>query len=74
MGNVVKGIASLAACYAAWGAIAICEPTLVSEEAAEKSKVLRAVKDATDGIVVGCKFLVAAPFIALGSLRNISGK
>lgn len=52
-------------CYAIWGIITVCDPVLVSEEAAQKSKVLETAKDITDLMVVGCKLAFTAPIIAV---------
>lgn len=54
-------------CYAVWGVIYVCDPVLISEKAAQKSKILEIAKAITDLTVVGCKLAFAAPLFAVSA-------
>ena len=61
MGKVLTVTGKMLACYVIWGAVAICDPVLISEEAAQSCKVLRVAKDVSDLFVCGCKLAFIAP-------------
>jgi len=61
MNEATKEILKMGATYAAYGLVTICDPHLVSDEAAEKSEVLNTVKLFTDGFFWGCKVVFCAP-------------
>lgn len=60
-------------CYVIWGIVFICDPVLISEEAAQKSKILETAKVISDLSVVGCKLAFAAPMIAVSDVLKKIG-
>ena len=71
MKEVTKGILKMGATYAAYGLVTICDPHLVSDEAAKKSEILGYVKAFTDGVFWGCKIMFCAPvWLAKGFIEQ----
>jgi len=54
--------------YAIWGIITICDPVLISEEAAQSCKILEVAKDVTDMMITGCKLAFVCPIVAVKSI------
>lgn len=67
MGSILMG---LAVSNAIWGLAFVCDPHLVSEEAAKNSKVLKFVKDSTDMVFNGMKLCMACELFAVGAVEN----
>jgi len=74
MWSVVKTITKVAGAYALWGVVTRCDPHLVSDEAANSSKVLRFVRDASDGVFNGMKLCFAAPIVCVNSVKESLNK
>ncbi len=61
MGSMLIGFV---ASNVVWGLVTVCDPHLVSEEAASGSKILRVVKDGTDMVFSGMKLCFACELVA----------
>lgn len=70
MGAVLIWTGKMLVAYATWGVIAVCDPVLVSEEAAQNFKILKAVKVATDFAVLGCQLAFVAPFLIAEGFKS----
>ena len=67
---IIKNLMKGAAAYALWSAVTVCDPHLVSEEAAENSKILRYIKDGTDMMFTGMKLCCTLPIIVIDAIRE----
>ena len=68
MNKVLVSIGQLVVFYAIGGLVTICDPVLVSEEAAQSSKVLRVAKDITDCVINGYKIGFMIPVIGVAAI------
>lgn len=73
MNKVLSVATKMAVSYAIWGVVTICDPVLISEEAAKNCKVLEIAKDVTDLMVVGCKLSFVCPIITVQSILKKLG-
>ena len=53
-----------------WGLVTVCDPHLVSEEAASDSRILKAVKDYTDMVFNSMKLCLACELIAANVVKE----
>lgn len=73
MKQAIKVLKIAALTYGTYGLITVCDPHLISDEAAEKNVVLSAAKAVTDLVLSGCKLCFIAPILAAQTITEEKG-